>query len=408
MPLTASQVYFRRRIVVFGIAGALLAGGIYAPMTLLAPIKPSAAQISPFVAPATEPAELAWGKYPGSAIGAVGFDDVLASAGSDKPLPIASITKIVTVLVVLEKHPLDAASAGPKIEFTPADVAIRNKFLAINGNVSPVRSGLSLTQRDVLNIVLIESANNYAESLAIWAYGSEQKFLGAARTWLREHALLQTTIADSTGMSPRNTATTSDLVQLGKLALANPVVSAIVSTKTVSIPEVGDYQNRNHLVGIDGIRGIKTGTLDEAGACLLFAADYLIGQTPVTVVGVVLGARNHDQLSAHVAKLLAEVKVGFSEVTLAKEGQPFATYSTAWGSTATAVAGATQTALVWSDTPVSLLVKTEKVAVANGGKTVGKLNFTIGERTFDVPLLLSTTISDPGPWWRLLHPVLLL
>jgi D-alanyl-D-alanine carboxypeptidase (penicillin-binding protein 5/6) len=105
---------------------------------------------------------------------------------------------------------------------------------------------------------------------------------------------------------------------------------------------------------------------------------------------------------------LAEVKVGFSEVTLAKEGQPFATYSTAWGSTATAVAGATQTALVWSDTPVSLLVKTEKVAVAKGGKTVGKLNFTIGERTFDVPLLLSTTISDPGPWWRLLHPVLLL
>jgi D-alanyl-D-alanine carboxypeptidase (penicillin-binding protein 5/6) len=338
----------------------------------------------------------------------VGFDDVLASAGSDKPLPIASITKIVTVLVVLEKHPLDLTSPGPTIQFTQADVAIRQKYVEIDGNVSPVHSGLTLSQRDVLNVVLIESANNYAESLATWAFGSQDAYREAARAWLTSNALTDTTIADSTGMSPANTSTTTDLVRLGKLALANPLVSEIVSTKEVSIPQVGVYQNRNQLVGVDGIRGIKTGTLDEAGACLLFAADYLIGTKSVTVVGVVLGAVDHDQLRAHVATLLTQVEAGFSEVTLTTKGETFATYGTNWGASAQAVAASTRTVVVWSDTPVSVLVTTDKVALAEVGSVVGKLNFSVGGQTHTIPLILSATIADPGPWWRLLHPIALL
>jgi D-alanyl-D-alanine carboxypeptidase (penicillin-binding protein 5/6) len=408
MPLTTRQVYVRRRIAVVGLAGLLLAGGIYAPLTLLAPISPASAQVASFAAPETPAAELAWGEFAGSAVGAVGYDDVLAFSGSEAQLPIASITKVVTALVVLEERPLDLATPGPTIEFTQADVAIRQKFLAINGNVSPVRSGLTLTQRDVLNIVLIESANNYAESLATWAFGSEAAYVAAAQAWLVENSLTNTTIADSTGMSAMNTSTTSDLVHLGKLALANPLVSEIVSTTQVSIPQVGVYENRNELVGIDGIRGIKTGTLDEAGACLLFAADYLIGDIPVTVVGVVLGAVDHDQLRDHVATLLTQVKAGFSEVTLATKGEAFAAYDTNWGASSAAVAASTQTALVWSDAPVTLLVKAEKVALAQAGSSVGKLNFSVDGQTFTVPLVLSETIADPGPWWRLLHPIQLL
>jgi D-alanyl-D-alanine carboxypeptidase (penicillin-binding protein 5/6) len=162
MPLTKRQVYARRRFAVLGLAGVLLVGGVYAPLTLLAPISPALAQVDSFVAPETSAAELGWGEFAGSAVGAVGFDGVLASSGSEAQLPIASITKIVTALVVLAERPLALAVPGPTIEFTQADVNIRQKFVAINGNVSPVRSGLTLSQRDVLNIVLIESANNYA------------------------------------------------------------------------------------------------------------------------------------------------------------------------------------------------------------------------------------------------------
>lgn len=408
MPLTKRQVYARRRFAVLGLAGVLLASGVYAPLTLLAPISPALAQVDSFVAPETPAAELGWGEFAGSAVGAVGFDDVLASSGSEAQLPIASITKIVTALVVLEKHPLDLAIPGPTIEFTQADVNIRQKFVAINGNVSPVRSGLTLSQRDVLNIVLIESANNYAESLATWAFGSEEAYILAAQAWLADNSLTNTTITDSTGMSPSNTSTPSDLVQLGKLALANPLISEIVSTKQVSIPQIGVYENRNELVGVDGIRGIKTGTLDESGACLLFAADYLIGETPLTVVGVVLGAVDHDQLRAHVTTLLMQVKAGFSEVTLAAKGEAFAKYNTDWGDSSTAIAASTQTALVWSDAPITLLVKAEKVSLADAGLSVGELNFGVNGRIFTVPLILSETIADPGPWWRLFHPIQLL
>jgi D-alanyl-D-alanine carboxypeptidase (penicillin-binding protein 5/6) len=408
MPLTSSQVYLRRRLLVVGVVGALLAAGVYTPLTLLAPLNSASARVLPYEAPATAPAELVWGKYAGSAVAAVGFDGVLASSGSNEQLPIASIAKVVTVLVVLQKHPLALESPGPTIQFTQADVAIRQKFVAINGNVSPVRNGLTLSQRDVLNIVLVESANNYAESLANWAFGSESAYLTAAQSWLTDNALMNTTISDATGMSAGNTSSTSDLVQVGKLALGNPVVAEIVSLKQVSIPQVGVFQNRNELVGIDGIRGIKTGTLDEAGACLLFAADYLIGDSPVTVVGVVLGAPNHEQLRAHVAPLLSQVKAGFSEVTLATRGEEFVTLRTNWGESASAVASRTQTALVWSDTPITLLVTSEKISLAEAGFPVGQLNFFVSGRTFTVPLVLSATIADPGGWWRLLHPIQLL
>jgi D-alanyl-D-alanine carboxypeptidase (penicillin-binding protein 5/6) len=352
----------------------------------------------------TEAAALSWGTYAGSAIGAVGFGGVLASSGSEKQLPIASITKIVTALVVLDKHPLTVDATGPTISFTQADVAIWQKFQAINGNVSPVRSGLTLTQRDVLNLVLIESANNYAESLAIWAYGSEAAYLDAAHRWLSKNSLRQTTIADTTVMRPANASTTGDLIQLGKLALANPVVSEIVSTKNVAIPEVGNYVNRNKLVGGSGVRGIKTGTLDEAGACLLFAADQVIGTTPVTVIGVVLGAKNHDELNVHVKKLLGQVTSGLHEVTLATAGEPFARYDTRWGATSRAVASSTLRAVVWSDTPITLFITTAKVTSAKSGTEAGKLHFSVKDRAFTVPLILETAIDDPGPWWRLLHP----
>ena len=65
--------------------------------------------------------------------------------------------------------------------------------------------------------------------------------------------------------------------------------SELVSTQHISIPQVGEIDNTNELLGSGGVRGVKTGTLDEAGACLLFAADYDIAGTTVTVIGVILG-----------------------------------------------------------------------------------------------------------------------
>lgn len=407
MPLSRRQIHRRRRIVVFGGLAVVLATAFYLPTTLLAPLASVSADVLPYTAPVEAAADISWPNYGASAIGAVGVDGVLASSGSDKALPIASLSKVITTLVVLEEKPLGVDEEGPTIDFTARDVAIYNAYVAENGKVEPVRAGMALSQHQVMELTLVASANNYAQGLVNWAFGSEKAYVKAANTWLAKNGMDDTSMSDSTGMSPKNVATAADLVTLGKLALADPVVSKIIATKTITIPDIGEVENTNDLLGIDGIDGIKTGTLDEAGACLLFAADYEIGDETVTVVGVVLGGEDHPSLDKHIRKLLKGVVKGFHEVELVKAGTSFASYTTSWGETADVVAAEDQSVVVWSDTPISLLVETDPVALSAAGTDVGSLSFAVGDEKISVPLELKTALSDPGAWWRLTNPAAL-
>jgi D-alanyl-D-alanine carboxypeptidase (penicillin-binding protein 5/6) len=398
------QIYRRRRIVVFG--GLILALGtlFYLPMTLLAPLSEAAPTI-----PASEQlqgdlAAPAWPGYGASAIGAVGYPGVLASSGSTDPLPMASITKIVTALVVLQAHPLAVDEAGPTVTMTAADVDLYNAYRKVNGKVAPVHAGEVYTQRELMDLTLIESANNYATTLATWAYGSEDAFVAAAQTWVAAHTLPSLTIVDSTGLSSGNRATASDLIELGRLALADPLVAAITSTDEVTLHDVGLVENSNELLGSNGVIGIKTGTLDEFGANLLFAATYPIGASSVTVIGVVLGGTDHGTLDEAITTLLGTVKAGFHEVDVSDVGETFADYATAWGQTASATAGAEGMLLTWSDTPVTAEISADPVRIEKAGTGVGQVVFTSGPATITVPLVLSSAITDPGPGWRLTHP----
>jgi len=389
---------------VFGGLALALSAAVYVPMTGFAPISEVRATVERFEPPTPEAAALEFPEYGSSAIGAIGFPGTLATSGAAEPMPIASITKIVTALVVLDVKPLAADEPGPDITFSAKDVGFYREALAQNGSVKSVRNGMTLTQRQLLETVLIASANNYAMSLANWAYGSPDAYLAAARVWLDAHGLASVTVTDATGLSAANTATASDLVALGKLAIANPVIAEITSTETATEPGIGAIKNTNTLLGKYGVDGIKTGTLDEAGACLLFSADYTVGDARVTVVGAVLGAPDHSTLSKHVRTLLTSVVDGFHEVTLVSKGDELVSYSTKWGDHAAGVAAETATALTWSDTPISMLVSARPLSVAERGTEVGSATFTAGERTVIVPIDLDDTLDDPGFWWRLTHP----
>ena len=404
MALTRRQIYRRRRITVG--AGALLVLGtaFYLPLTLLAPVQPVAAEVSPPADVVAEQPVVTFPDYGASGVGALGYEGVLASAGVTTALPIASISKIVTALVVLDAKPLALGEPGPDITFGPADEAFYDAQLADGGVVEAVEDGMVMSQRDVMNVMLMASANNYAESLANWAFGSQQAFVDAARAWLAREGLASTTINEPTGVDPGNTSTVPDLVELARRAIENPVVAEIVGTQTADVAGIGTVENRNGLLGVDGVDGIKTGTLDEAGSCLLFSQDVTVGGQVITVVGVVLGGPDHETINAAIRSLLAQVDAGFREVILATEGQPFASYETAWGDAASAVAGSDASVAVWAATPVSLEATIDEVRLAESGTEVGQLVFTVGTRTVTVPLQLSATIDDPGPWWRLTNP----
>ena len=151
------------------VAVVVVSAGVYLPLTLLAPLKAAASTIPAFVTPTTTATTLPLPSYGESAITALGYGDELASGGNTKPMPMASISKIITTLVVLEKKPLALGESGPSITFTAADAAYLHAYAAQDGDVYPIKVGGSLTEKQVITIALVPSANNYARALADWA-----------------------------------------------------------------------------------------------------------------------------------------------------------------------------------------------------------------------------------------------
>ncbi|MDP9027005.1 MAG: D-alanyl-D-alanine carboxypeptidase, partial [Actinomycetota bacterium] len=215
------------------------------------------------------------------------------------------------------------------------------------------------------------------------------------------------TITDPTGIQPTNAATTADLLTLGTLALADPVIADIVSMTAVTIHDVGTLMNTNSLLGSVGIVGIKTGTLTGAGANLLFASEQKVGDTQVTIVGVVLGGSTHAVVDADIKVLMTGVLAGFHEVTLVSKGDAYATYTTRWGQRTTAIAEKSASVVTWSDTAVTSTSTVTPVTTGSKGLDVGTATFTAAGRTIRVPLGLSRALTDPGPGWRLSHPGLI-
>ena len=394
-------------MAVFGAAGLILAIAFYLPMTLLAPLH----TVDPVIAARTVPpgtaAVLSFPGYGGSAIGAVGFDGVLARSGSTAPLPMASITKLVTALVVLQAKPLAVGAEGPKVTMTSADVALYQHYRSVDGQVVTVKSGFVFTEHELLQLALIHSANNYATSLALWAFGSMDAYLATTKAWIAAHKLTSMTITDPTGLEATDVADTADLLELGKLALADPVLAPIVGTTSLTMHDVGVLTNTNTLLGYDGVEGIKTGTLNGAGSNLLFAARHRVGSATVVVIGVVLGGSTHEAVDGDIRSLLSGVLAGFHELQLAKKGDTFAGYRTEWGQKTSAVAEKDATLVVWGDAKVAVSVTATPLTTGARGQAVGTATFTAEGHTASVPLELAAKVDDPGPGWRLSHPGLI-
>lgn len=390
--------------MVLGGGPTLLLILLYLPFTLLAPVGSAAPVLTKTAVTTGARAEPVFPGYGGSAVGAVGWDGLLASSGQTTPRPMASVTKIVTAMVILDAKPLATGEAGPTITLTERDVGYYLDAVRQNGTVAVAKAGIRYSERDMLTVTLVKSANNYATSMAVWAYGSMEAYLAAARAWLDARGLTSTAVTDASGLDPGSVSTPADLVALGKLALADPVVADIVDEKSFQVHDAGLVKNTNSMLGSYGVVGIKTGTLTGAGSNLLFATRLNIGGTTVTAIGAVLGGPSHRQVVADVKALITSVKAGFHRVTVAKRGTVLADYRTRWGQRTQAVASRAGTVVVWSDTPVTVTVSARPAGVSVAGTRVGTATYSAGRSTVTVPLSLSTPLTDPGPGWRLTNP----
>jgi len=365
---------------------------------------PALAAVSTLPTTTTVPAaDLPWPKQGQAALGAVGYG-VLATHGADTAIPTASIAKMMTALAVLHQHPLQFDQQGPTITLTKTDVGYFNTYFAEDGSLVKVAAGEKITEYQALEAMILPSANNMAESLAVWAFGSMNAYTAFANAYAKTIGLRQAHFADASGFSPKTVASASDLVQLGIASLQNPVLAHIVNEKQTKVPVAGVIPNVNWLLGEHGINGIKTGSTDQDGGVYLFSAPhtYPNGQT-VTVVGAIMGMKLLTQALTASIPLLTQAQADFSPTTVLTAGQIVGHYPVPWDVDIDAVAAQSLTLMSWHGQPITpqITFHTLQAPFAKG-VTVGTITTKIDPNQM-IPVVTKQAATLPHWYWRALR-----
>lgn len=335
----------------------------------------------------------------------VGFADGEAVWSSDDEThEIASITKLVTALVGLEASPLDAGDDGPVYTVGEEDAAIRERVLQDNGVVEDTPAGLELTTRQMLELILMASANNYAISYVDWVFGSEQRFVEAADAWAGEHGLESLSIADPTGLSAENVASTSDLIGIARLALEHPVVAEIVAQSWVNIPEIGPVENTNPLLGEPEVIGLKTGTTTTAGYNLVAARSASVGGRELVAIAATLG-RDDESARAEDTRAVLESVLGTVQTLPLVEPETVVGEVTVWdGGTVELVAPDGATSVLAPGESAVVAGEVGSLAAGGAGSVVGSLTIEAPTGTQQLRVVTASEVAEPDLWWRLTHP----
>lgn len=382
---------------------------IYGAYALLRPVGDLKTTILPPVIPAEVKVNIPW---PTSGQAAFGADDygLLASHTKDgdeqKSSPMASVAKAITALSILEKKPLKPGEPGPLITMTARDVELYNQYIAKDGAAVPVFEGEKITQYQALQAMMLPSANNIADTTAIWAFGSLENYTVYANNLVKKLGMAHTVVTDASGFSPSTISTASDLIKLGDAALDNPVLAEIVAQKQAVFPEYGTIENVNSLLGTSGIRGIKTGNTEEAGGCYLAAADIVVGGKKITVITAIMGSTSRSQAMKDSVPIIQSAVSQFQQVHVVRAGQSAGSVTSAWGGHSDLVAGKDITVLSWTGTAISPEVRAKNLQVpAKPHANAGVLTLGHNGESLDSPLYTKQAISAPTLWWRLAHPL---
>jgi D-alanyl-D-alanine carboxypeptidase (penicillin-binding protein 5/6) len=241
--------------------------------------------------------DLAWPREGQAALAVEGVGN-LGVSGRQTPVPIASVAKVMTAYLILRDHPLGPGEEGFTIEITAADVEDLQRRIALNQSVVAVQAGELLSERQALEALLLPSANNVAALLAVHAAGSVGAFVAEMNAAAAELGMHETHYTDPSGFEETTVSTAADQLKLARAAMADPAFAEIVAMPAAVLPVAGEVPNLNQLIGHEGFVGIKTGSHQAAGGCLLFARRIQVDGRERTMLGAVLGQREGDFIEA--------------------------------------------------------------------------------------------------------------
>src|SRR5437867_2571403 len=198
------------------------------------------------------PPGLPWPSRGSAAVGVSGLG-LLASSGNAQTFPAASVTKVMTALVILADKPLKSNEGGPTVTLTGADVQSYQADLAGGQSVAKVEVGEQLSELQLVQGMLIPSANNYAESAARWDAGSLGAFIARMNDRAAKLKLAHTKFADVSGASPASVSTPADLLALGMEAMRDPVFAEIVAGNEAVATYTTPWGAQSDLVSADDV-----------------------------------------------------------------------------------------------------------------------------------------------------------
>ena len=202
---------------------------------------------------------------------------ILYSKHADVPMPIASISKLMTALVVLEGgQPMDEY-----LEVTDEDRDTEK------GTTSRLVAGTELTRGDMLHLALMASENRAAHALGRNYPGGMDAFVVAMNAKARELGMTSANFVEPTGLSSQNVSSAADLIKLVTAASHNPTIRDYSTYQSYAVPvgrQMIEFHNTNSLVAKSGwdIMVQKTGYTVDAGRCLVMKA--LIHEREVVMV----------------------------------------------------------------------------------------------------------------------------
>jgi D-alanyl-D-alanine carboxypeptidase (penicillin-binding protein 5/6) len=389
--------------------GAVAGGGGTSPSTerALAPVLRS--RLPSVMSFPGKPARLPLPKTGEAAVVIPGLGTV-GESPAEQQRPIASLTKLMTAYIILKDHPLSMSGGGPVFEMTAADHAAWVADAVRDDSNLEVKKGERLDERQLLEALMIPSADNIADYLASWDAGSVSGFVAKMNVEAKHLGLLHTHYADPSGLDPRSRSTAHDQAVMAGIDMESPVLRSIVDNLYVRLPIVGLIWNvYNPAIHVDGIIGVKSGFTRAAKGCLATAAWRFVGGRRYLVVSTAVGMPLGLSQAAQVDEgLLKTVSKELSVQTLVPKDAVVATALARWDRRlvgAAVDAGAVRLAgwpgLVRTAAIIPVLQSRSRSARGwPAGSTVATLELSNAAGTVTVePVVLQGDIPPPPPGW---------
>jgi D-alanyl-D-alanine carboxypeptidase (penicillin-binding protein 5/6) len=313
--------------------------------------------------------------------------EVLAQHGAWARVPIASITKLMTVIVALDH-----------VKWNDV-VRVRAGATAIGESTVHLRAGERLTVGDLVKAALIQSANDAAVALADYVgHGDRKAFVSMMNAKARELGLERTRFLRPDGLDVRgHYSTAKDVTTLAEFAMRNPRIRATVRIRNDSIPGGRHLHTWNDLLGVfKGLYGVKTGHTGTAGWCEVAA----VRRNGVTLYTTVLGSPTRSQRNTDLASLLRWGISRYRSVWLVPRGHVYLRASVGYGKDSVPIVAARQVArAVRIDRPLveRIVAPTALELPVARGQRVGEVRVYSGRRLVArQPLVAGRSVAKPG------------